>query len=95
MELPLWHHRPQVKHKAVLYQDAYLRVADQFISLAYDRNKKSLATELHFALMYAAARYTGHVGKNVVNIEDQDNWITHMTAQFQDMLRENMADPAL
>jgi hypothetical protein len=45
--------------------------------------------------MYAAARYTGHVGKNVVNIEDQDTWITHMTAQFQDMLRENMADPAL
>ena len=45
--------------------------------------------------MYAAARYTGHVGKNVVNIEDQDNWITHMTEQFQDMLRENMADPAL
>ena len=69
--------------------------ACEFISLANDRNKKILATELHFALMYAAARYTGHVGKNVVNIEDQDNWITHMTEQFQDMLRENMADPAL
>ena len=95
MELPQWHHRPQVKQKCVLDQDAFLRVADQFISLANDRNKKILATELHFALMYAAARYTGHVGKNVVNIEDQDNWITHMTAQFQDMLRENMADPAL
>ena len=95
MELPLWHHRPQVKQKGLLDQDAFLRVADQFISLANDRNKKILATELHFALMYAAARYTGHVGKNVVNIEDQDNWITHMTAQFQDMLRENMADPAL
>ncbi len=95
MELPQWHHRPPVKQKGVLDQDAFLRVADQFISLANDRNKKILATELHFALMYAAARYTGHVGKNVVNIEDQDNWITHMTAQFQDMLRENMADPAL
>ena len=95
MELPKWHHRPQVKQKGLLDQDAFLRVADQFISLANDRNKKILATELHFALMYAAARYTGHVGKNVVNIEDQDNWITHMTAQFQDMLRENMADPAL
>ena len=95
MELPQWHHRSQVKQKGVLDQDAFLRVADQFISLANDRNKKILATELHFALMYAAARYTGHVGKNVVNIEDQDNWITHMTAQFQDMLRENMADPAL
>ena len=93
--MPQWHHRPQVKQKGVLDQDAFLRVADQFISLANDRNKKILATELHFALMYAAARYTGHVGKNVVNIEDQDNWITHMTAQFQDMLRENMADPAL
>ena len=95
MELPQWHQRPQVKQKGLLDQDAFLRVADQFISLANDRNKKILATELHFALMYAAARYTGHVGKNVVNIEDQDNWITHMTAQFQDMLRENMADPAL
>ena len=95
MELPQWHHRSQVKQKGLLDQDAFLRVADQFISLANDRNKKILATELHFALMYAAARYTGHVGKNVVNIEDQDNWITHMTEQFQDMLRENMADPAL
>ena len=95
MELPLWHHRPQVKQKGLLDQDAFLRVADQFISLANDRNKKILATELHFALMYAAARYTGHVGKNVVKIEDQDDWISHMTAQFQDMLRENMADPAL
>ena len=95
MDLPHWHHRPQTKQKGVLDQDSFLRVADQFISLANDRNKKILATELHFALMYAAARYTGHVGKNVVDIEDQDEWITHMTAQFQDMLRENMADPAL
>jgi len=30
-----------------------------------------------------------------VDIDEQDEWITHMTAQFQDMLRENMADPAL
>ena len=51
MELPQWHHRPQVKQKGVLDQDAFLRVADQFISLANDRNKKILATELHFALM--------------------------------------------
>jgi hypothetical protein len=95
MDLPQWHNRPQTKQKGVLDQDAFLRVADQFISLANDRNKKILATELHFALMYAAARYTGHVGKNVVDIDEQDEWITHMTAQFQDMLRENMADPAL
>ena len=95
MALPQWHHRPQVKQKGLLDQDAFLRVADQFISLANDRNKKILATELHFALMYAAARYTGHVGKNIVDIDEQDQWITHMTAQFQDMLRENMADPAL
>ena len=86
---------PANQTKGILDQDAFLRVADQFISLANDRNKKILATELHFALMYAAARYTGHVGKNVVDIDDQDVWITHMTAQFQDMLRENMADPAL
>ncbi len=95
MDLPQWHHRPQNKERGVLDQEAFLRVADQFISLANDRNKKILATELHFALMYAAARYTGHVGKNVVDIDEQDEWITHMTAQFQDMLRENMADPAL
>jgi len=95
MDLPQWHHRPQTKQRGILDQEAFLRVADQFISLANDRNKKIMATELHFALMYAAARYTGHVGKNVVDIDDQDEWITHMTAQFQDMLRENMADPAL
>lgn len=95
MDLPQWHHRPQTRQNGTLDQEAFLRVADQFISLANNRNKKILATELHFALMYAAARYTGHVGKNIVNIDDQDKWINHMTAQFQDMLRENMADPAL
>jgi len=95
MTLPQWHHRPAEKKKGLLDQEAFLRVADQFISLANDRNKKILATELHFALMYAAARYTAHVGKNVVQTQDQDEWITHMAAQFQDMLRENIADPAL
>ena len=100
MKFPPWHQRPdefdpETHREGILDSQSFLRVADQFISLANDRNKKILATELHFALMYAAARYTGHVGKNVVSIEDQDNWITHMTAQFQDMLRENMADPAL
>lgn len=95
MTLPQWHHRPEQKSKGVLDQESFLRVADQFISLANERNKKILATELHFALMYAAARYTAHVGKNIAEIQDQDEWVTHMSAQFQDMLRENIADPAL
>ncbi len=95
MKFQEWHNRPEVKTKGYLDEESFLRVADQFITLANDRNKKILATELQFALMFAAARYTSHVGKNIIEVDRHDDWINHIVDQFRDMLRENMADPTV
>ena len=46
-------------------------------------------------MLYATARYSAHVGKNVLKVEDQETFIKHMEAQFVDMLRENFSDPNL
>jgi len=63
--------------------------------LANSRNKKVLATELQFVMLFAAARYTAHVAKNVLDIDDQEVFAAHMMAQFKDMLREHLADPTV
>ena len=72
-----------------------MRVADQFISLANQRNKKIDSTELQMVMLYAAARYAAHVGKNVIEVPDHEEFVQHMVAQYTDMLRENMADPTV
>ena len=100
MKFPPWHQRPDdfdpAQHReGVLDSQSFLRVADQFISLANQRNKKIDSTELQMVMLYAAARYAAHVGKNVLKIEDQEKLIQHMSAQFIDMLRENFSDPNL
>ena len=98
MKFPPWHQRPDDFDPAqyrdgVLDSQSFLRVADQFISLANQRNKKIDSTELQMVMLYAAARYAAHVGKNVIEITDQEDFIKHMTAQYADMLRGHFADP--
>ena len=100
MKFPPWHQRPDdfdpAQHReGVLDSQSFLRVADQFISLANQRNKKIDSTELQMAMLYAAARYAAHVGKNVVEVPDHEEFVKHMVAQYTDMLRENMADPTV
>ena len=100
MKLPPWHQRPDdfdpAQHReGVLDSQSFLRVADQFISLANQRNKKIDSTELQMVMLYAAARYAAHVGKNVVEVPDHEEFVQHMVAQYTDMLRENMADPTV
>ena len=73
MKFPPWHQRPDdfdpAQHReGVLDSQSFLRVADQFISLANQRNKKIESTELQMVMLYAAARYAAHVGKNVLKI---------------------------
>ena len=46
-------------------------------------------------MLYAAARYAAHVGKNVVEVTDHEEFVQHMVAQYTDMLREHMADPTV
>ena len=100
MKFPPWHQRPDdfdpAQHReGVLDSHSFLRVADQFISLANQRNKKIDSTELQMVMLYAAARYAAHVGKNVIEVPDHEEFVQHMVAQYADMLRENMADPTV
>ncbi len=100
MKFPPWHQRPDdfdpAQHReGVLDSQSFLRVADQFISLANQRNKKIESTELQMVMLYAAARYAAHVGKNVIEVSDHEEFVQHMVAQYTDMLRENMADPTV
>ena len=100
MKFPPWHQRPDdfnpAQHReGVLDSQSFLRVADQFISLANQRNKKIESTELQMVMLYAAARYAAHVGKNVIEVPDHEEFVQHMVAQYTDMLRENMADPTV
>lgn len=92
---PLWHQRVPVNADGRVDEATFLKLADQFISLANTRNRKVLATELQFVMLYAAARYAAHVAKNVIGVDNQEEFAGHMTAQFQDMLREHLADPTV
>jgi hypothetical protein len=92
---PQWHHRVPVNKDGRIDEATFVKLADQFISLANSRNKKVLATELQFVMLFAAARYTAHVAKNVLDIDDQEVFAAHMMAQFKDMLREHLADPTV
>ena len=97
---PNWHDRPETREQAGLNSDyldgdSFVRLADQFISLANQRSKKVAATDLQLVMMFAAARYTAHVGKNLLVVDEQEKFIDHMTKQYQDMLRTHMADPTV
>ena len=97
---PNWHDRPETREQAganrdCLDGDSFVRLADQFISLANQRNKKVAATDLQLVMMFAAARYAAHVGKNVLAVDEQEKFIDPMTKQYQDMLRTHMADPTV
>lgn len=99
-QYPNWHDRPETPDQRTpgsetLDGEAFVRLADQFISLANQRNRKVAATEMQLALLFAAARYAAHVGKNVLDVEDQEKFIGHMTGQYQDMLRTHIADPTV
>ena len=96
MSFPNWHQRPENSIQKQMFPGGwtnFVRVADQFISLANQRNRKIDATELQLVMLFAAARYAAHVGKNVIDLDDQEEFIKHMTAQYADMLRGHLADP--
>ena len=100
MEFPKWHDRPNdskapINKQNVLDGKNFLKLADHFITLANTKNKTIKATDIKFVMLYATARYTAHVGKNVLKIDDQEKLIQNMSSQFIDMLRENFSDPNL
>ena len=74
---------------------AFLKIADKFIDLANRENAQIKATQLHMAFTYAAARYSAYVAKSVGNIEEHEKFVQHMVGQYQEMLRQHLADESL
>jgi len=74
---------------------AFVKVADQFIDVANRQNRTVLATELHMAFLYAAARYNAFVARGVLNVDEHEAFVQDMTRHYQDMLRQHLADPDL
>jgi len=100
MDLPKWHERPESSDKKITDQVVldgknFLKLADHFITFANTKNKTVKSTDLKYIMLYAAARYSAHVGKNVIEIDNHEEYVKHMSAQFIDMLREHLADPKL
>ena len=73
----------------------FLRLADKFIDLANRQNARVKATELQVAFLYAAARYNAYVGKSVLDVPNHEDYVKKMSAQYTEMLRQHLADPAL
>jgi hypothetical protein len=87
--------RRQARAEGKLDTAAFLKVADKFIDLANRENRKVLATELHMAFLFAAARYNAHVAKSVLDVEDHEKYVAHMSKQYAEMLRQHLADNSL
>jgi hypothetical protein len=74
---------------------AFVKVADKFIDVANRENQRVKATDLHLAFLYASARYSAYVAKTIVDVPNHEEFVKQMTKQYQDMLRQHLADPAL
>lgn len=73
--------------------ERFVRLADKFISVANKANAKTPATDIHMAFLYGAARYNAFVAKNVLDVADQEKFVTEMAAAYSEMLRNHLADP--
>jgi hypothetical protein len=78
-----------------LDQEAFLEIAGQFIDLANRLNRSIVAPDLALAFEYAAARYNAHVAKNVLEVEKHEEFVQEALKRYAEMLRQNLADPAL
>ena len=73
----------------------FLKVAGRFIDVANRENRKIQATDLHMAFLFAAARYNAHVAKNVLLVDQHEDFVNHMVEQYREMLRQHLADGSL
>lgn len=73
----------------------FLRIADSFIDQANRHNRKVAATDLHMAFLYASARYSAHVARNVQEVAEHEEFVEHMVENYKEMLRQHLADPEL
>ncbi len=75
--------------------ETFLKVANKFIDLANQQNQAVQATDLHMAFLYAAARYNAYVAKAVLEVDQHEEFVEHMLAQYAEMLRMHLADEKL
>jgi len=87
--------RRAARKEGELDTTAFLKEANKFIELANRENQTVNATDLHMAFLYAAARYNAYVAKAILNVADHEEFVAHMTGQYQDMLRQHLADESL
>lgn len=83
------------KDKDSFGTDAFLKAADKFIDVANRENSNIKATDLHMAFLYAAARYNAYVAKVILDVDEHEPFVKHMTEQYQEMLRQHLADDTL
>jgi hypothetical protein len=74
---------------------AFLKLADKFIDVANRQSARVKATELHLAFLYASARYSAYVAKVILEAPNHEDFAKEMTARYQEMLRQHLADPSL
>lgn len=87
--------RAAKKNSEGLDTEAFLKAADKFIDVANRENGKVKATDLHMAFLYAAARYNAFVAKVILDVDEHEPFVKHMTEQYQEMLRQHLADGTL
>jgi hypothetical protein len=74
---------------------AFLKLADKFIDVANQHNRRVKATEVHIAMLYASARYSAYVASTILSVSNHEEFVREMTAKYQEMLRQHLADPSL
>ncbi len=87
--------RRAARKEGVLDPAAFLKLADEHIALANRHNRTVPATDVHAALVYAAARYGAHVAKNVVAVEEHEKTVEAAAKDYADWLRQHLADPSV
>ena len=87
--------RRAARKEGKLDTTAFLKAADQFIDVANRQNQKILATDLHMAFLFAAARYNAFVARGVLEIENDEVFVKEMADHYKEMLRQHLADPGL
>ena len=75
--------------------DEFLKLADVFIKAANRQNDRIVATEIHLAFLFAAARYNAYVANVVLDVAEHEPFVAEMTAKYQEFLRQHLADPTL
>ena len=87
--------RAAAKTEGKLDTMGFLKMADKFIDIANRENKTYKASDVQMALLFAAARYNAHVAKNVLDVENHEEFVKEMTGQYQEMLRQHLGDESL